>query len=79
MNKEGYHLQYQFYSQAVRFWLRGAELGGVAYLFVRAGEKSERPGGESGVFVAEAGNVTPEACRTAIKEALKQKDIGYDS
>ena len=73
MTKADYHLQYQFYSQAVRFWLREAELGGVAYLFVRAGEKSECPDGESGVFVAEAENVTQEACRTAIKEALKQE------
>ena len=79
MTKADYHLQYQFYSQAVRFWLREAELGGVAYLFVRAGEKSECPKGESGVFVAEAENITQETCRTAIKEALKQEDVGHDS
>ena len=79
MTKSGYHLQYQFYSEAVRYWLDGTELGGVAYLFVRAGEKSERPDGESGVFVADAENVTQEACRTAIKEALKQEDLGHDS
>ena len=78
MTKSGYHLQYQFYSEAVRYWLSGAELGGVAYLFVRAGEKSERPDGESGVFVADAENVAQEACRTAIKEALKQEDLGHD-
>ena len=75
MTKSGYHLQYQFYSEAVRYWLDGAELGGVAYLFVRAGERSERPDGESGVFVADAENVTQEACRSAIKEALKQEAL----
>ena len=78
MTEAGYHLQYQFYSQAVRYWLRGTELGGVAYLFVRAGEKSERLDGESGVFVAEAENITQEACRKAIKEAMKQEDLGHD-
>jgi len=75
MTKSGYHLQYQFYSEAVRCWLNGAELGGVAYLFVRAGEKSECPDGEAGAFVADAENVTQEACRTAIKEALKQEAL----
>ncbi|MBQ3289086.1 MAG: UvrD-helicase domain-containing protein [Kiritimatiellae bacterium] len=79
MTKSGYHLQYQFYSQAVRFWLHESELGGVAYLFVRAGEKSERLEGASGVFVAEAEEISQETCRTAIKEALKQEDLGHDS
>ena len=78
MAKSGYHLQYQFYSEAVRYWLYGAELGGVAYLFVRAGEKSECPDGEPGVFVADVENVTQKACRAAIKEALKQEDVGHD-
>ena len=79
MTASGYHLQYQFYSEAVRYWLNGAELGGVAYLFVRAGERSECPDGESGVFVAEAEDVAQETCRTAIKGALRQEDPGYDS
>ena len=79
MTAAGYHLQYRFYSQAVRCWLRGTELGGVAYLFVRAGEKSERPDGESGVFVAEPAAIAQETCRMAIKEALEQEDVGYDS
>lgn len=78
MTASGYHLQYQFYSQAVRYWLRGAELGGVAYLFVRAGEKSAGLDGASGVFVADADAVKPESCRAAIKEALKEGDVGHD-
>ena len=71
MTASDYHLQYQFYSQAVRSWLPGTELGGVAYLFVRAGEQSEKPEGDSGVFVAPAEAITQEACRAAIKEAVK--------
>ena len=71
MTASGYHLQYQFYSQAVRYWLSGAELGGVAYLFVRAGEKSENLEGDTGVFVAKAEDISQETCRAAIKEALK--------
>lgn len=71
MTASDYHLQYQFYSQAVRYWLRGAELGGVAYMFVRAGEKSESLEGDAGVFVANAVAISQESCRTAIKNALK--------
>ena len=71
MTASDYHLQYQFYSQAVRYWLRGAELGGVAYMFVRAGEKSERLEGDAGVFVADAAAISQESCRAAIKNALK--------
>ena len=71
MTAADYHLQYQFYSEAVRYWLRGAELGGVAYLFVRAGEKSENPEGVPGVFVADAETIAQDSCRTAIKEAMK--------
>ncbi len=71
MTASGYHLQYQFYAQAVRYWLRGADLGGVAYLFVRAGEKSARAEGPSGVFAADAAAIAQESCRAAIKEALK--------
>ena len=71
MTASDYHLQYQFYSQAVRYWLRGAELDGVAYMFVRAGEKSESLKGDSGVFVADAAAISQESCRAAIKNALK--------
>ena len=71
MTASDYHLQYQFYSQAVRYWLRGAELGGVAYMFVRAGEKSESLEGNTGVFVADAAAISQESCCTAIKNALK--------
>ena len=71
MTASDYHLQYQFYSQAVRSWLPGIELGGVAYLFVRAGEQSEKPEGDSGVFVAPTEAITQEACCAAIKEAVK--------
>ncbi len=71
MTASDYHLQYQFYSQAVRYWLRGAELGGVAYMFVRAGEKSESLEGDAGVFVADAAAISQESCRAAIKDALK--------
>ena len=71
MTKSGYHLQYRFYSQAVRYWLHGVELGGVAYLYVRAGEKSESLEGDTGVFVAKAEDVSQESCRAAIKDALK--------
>jgi ATP-dependent exoDNAse (exonuclease V) beta subunit len=71
MTASDYHLQYQFYSQAVRYWLRGAELGGVAYMFVRAGEKSESLEGDAGVFVADAAAISQESCRAAIKNALK--------
>ena len=71
MTASDYHLQYQFYSQAVRYWLRGAELGGVAYMFVRAGEKSEKIEGDTGVFVADATAISQESCRAAIKNALK--------
>ena len=71
MTKSDYHLQYRFYSQAVRYWLHGAELGGVAYLYVRAGEKSESLEGNAGVFVAKAEDVSQETCRAAIKDALK--------
>ena len=71
MTASDYHLQYQFYSQAVRYWLRGAELGGVAYMFVRAGEKSESLEGDAGVFVAGAAAISQESCRAAIKDALK--------
>ena len=70
MTASDYHLQYQFYSQAVRYWLRGAELGGVAYMFVRAGEKSESLEGDAGVFVADAVAISQESCRAAIKNAL---------
>ena len=70
MTASDYHLQYQFYSQAVRYWLCGTKLGGVAYLFVRAGEKSESLKGDTGVFVADAAAVSQEACRAAIKNAL---------
>ncbi len=71
MTKSDYHLQYRFYSQAVRYWLHGAELGGVAYMYVRAGEKSESLKGDTGVFVAKAEDISQESCRAAIKEALK--------
>ena len=71
MTASDYHLQYQFYSQAVRYWLHGAELGGVAYMFVRAGEKSESLEGDAGVFVADAAAISQESCRAAIKNALK--------
>ena len=71
MTASDYHLQYQFYSQAVRYWLHGAELGGVAYMFVRAGEKSESLEGDTGVFVADAVAISQESCRAAIKNALK--------
>ena len=71
MTASDYHLQYQFYSQAVRYWLCGAELGGVAYLFARSGEKSVGLEGETGVFVADAASISQESCRTAIEEALK--------
>lgn len=71
MTASDYHLQYQFYSQAVRYWLRGAELGGIAYMFVRAGEKSESLEGDTGVFVADAEAISQESCRAAIKNALK--------
>ena len=71
MTKSDYHLQYRFYSQAVRYWLRGAELGGVAYLYVRAGEHSESLKGDTGVFVAKAEDISQESCRAAIKDALK--------
>ena len=71
MTASDYHLQYQFYSQAVRYWLHGAELGGVAYMFVRAGEKSESLEGDAGVFVADAVAISQESCRAAIKNALK--------
>jgi hypothetical protein len=55
----------------VRYWLRVAELGGVAYMFVRAGEQLADIDGGAGVFVAKAEDISQEACRTAIKEALK--------
>ena len=71
MTASDYHLQYRFYSQAVRYWLRVAELGGVAYMFVRAGELLADIDGGAGVFVAKAEDISQEACRTAIKEALK--------
>nr|MCR5839427.1 UvrD-helicase domain-containing protein [Kiritimatiellia bacterium] len=71
MTASDYHLQYRFYSQAVRYWLRVAELGGVAYMFVRAGEQLADIDGGAGVFVAKAEDISQEACRTAIKEALK--------
>ena len=71
MTKSDYHLQYRFYSQAVRYWLRGAELGGVAYLYVRAGEHSESLEGDAGVFVAKAEDISQGTCRAAIKDALK--------
>ena len=71
MTASDYHLQYQFYSQAVRYWLHGAELSGVAYMFVRAGEKSESLEGDAGVFVADAAAISQESCRAAIKNALK--------
>ena len=71
MTAADYHLQYQFYSQAVRYWLHGAELGGVAYMFVRAGEKSESLEGDAGVFIADAASISQESCRAAIKNALK--------
>ena len=71
MTASDYHLQYQFYSQAVRYWLHGAELGGVAYMFVRTGEKSEKIEGDTGVFVADAAAISQESCRAAIKNALK--------
>ena len=71
MTKSDYHLQYRFYSQAVRYWLSEAELGGVAYMFVRAGEQLADIDGGAGVFVAKAEDISQEACCTAIKEALK--------
>ena len=71
MTASDYHLQYQFYSQAVRYWLRDVELGGVAYMFVRTGEKTESPKGETGVFVAGVEAISQDSCRAAIKEALK--------
>ena len=71
MTASDYHLQYRFYSQAVRYWLRVAELGGVAYMFVRAGEQLADIDGGAGVFVAKAEDISQEACRTAIKKALK--------
>lgn len=71
MTASDYHLQYRFYSQAVRYWLRGTKLGGVAYMFVRAGEQSVDLNSGAGVFVAKAEDISQEACCTAIKEALK--------
>jgi ATP-dependent exoDNAse (exonuclease V) beta subunit len=71
MTKSDYHLQYRFYSQAVRYWLSGAELGGVAYLYVRAGEHSAGLEGNAGVFVADALAISQESCRAAIRNALK--------
>jgi len=71
MTAADYHLQYRFYSQAVRYWLQDSELGGVAYLFVRAGEKCEKSDGDTGVFVAKAEDVSQASCCAAIKDALK--------
>ena len=65
-----YHLQYQFYSEAVRFWLGDCDFGGAAYLFVRAGERSESIDGDSGVYVAKSDAVSQTACREAIGKAL---------
>ena len=62
----------QIQREAVAFQRRrGAELGGVAYMFVRAGEKSESLEGNTGVFVADAAAISQESCRAAIKNALK--------
>ncbi len=74
MAASGYHLQYRFYAQAVRYWLGGAVLGGVAYLFVRAGEKSESTAGDTGVFAAEPAAIDEAACRAAINEALRREE-----
>ena len=79
MTKSDYHLQYRFYSQSVRYWLRGAELGGVAYLYVRAGEHSERLEGNAGVFVAKAEDISQETCRAAIKDVLKREEFCHDN
>jgi hypothetical protein len=79
MTASDYHLQYRFYSQAVRYWLRGAGLGGVAYMFVRAGEHSVAVDGGAGVFVAKAEDISQEVCCAAIKEALRRENNGYDN
>ncbi|MGN0846332.1 MAG: UvrD-helicase domain-containing protein [Kiritimatiellia bacterium] len=70
MDENDYHLQYRFYALAVRRWLAGSELGGVAYLFVRAGEQAACVLGETGVFVATAESVTAASCAEAIKGVL---------
>ncbi len=79
MTESDYHLQYQFYSQAVRYWLGGAELGGVAYMFVRAGERPDGLDGTKGVFVAKAEAISAEACRAAIRSAMDREGDGYDN
>ena len=71
MDAADYHLQYRFYSLAVQRWLGEEKLGGVAYLFVRAGEQVDAPDIPAGVFAVEGDKVNAQACRTAIGEALK--------
>jgi len=54
MDEAGYHLQYKIYSLAASEWVKpyGLTIGGVAYLFVRGGEVSNRCGVFARVFAA---------------------------
>lgn len=67
----GYDLQYKLYSLAVSRWLGAEKLGGVAYLFVRGGEKA---GMMSGVFARSVDAEYMIDCHNTICEIVQSFD-----
>jgi exodeoxyribonuclease V beta subunit len=66
----GYDVQYKLYSLAVSRWLGAEKLGGVAYLFVRGGEKA---GMMSGVFARSVDAEYMIDCHKTICEIVQSK------
>jgi ATP-dependent exoDNAse (exonuclease V) beta subunit len=67
----GYDVQYKLYSLAVSRWLGAEKLGGVAYLFVRGGEKA---GMMSGVFARSVDAEYMIDCHKTICEIVQSFD-----
>ena len=67
MAAAGYHLQFKLYSLAAGQWLGARSIAGVAYLFVRGGERRDH---RSGVFACAMDGVLMADCRRAVVAAL---------
>lgn len=74
MAHSGYHLQHRLYSHAVKYWLGEERLGGVAYLYVRAGALTTDF--REGVYAASPSDTDFSAVDAMLLEALAQSRTG---
>ena len=66
MDAAGYPLQFELYSLAVARWIGREALAGIAYLFVRGGER----GDASGVYARAMDDKMFDDCRKSVLEAV---------